>query len=138
MRNKTEKGISPFWDYIGIEEVFLEDGKAELRMEVTPQLLQRKGAVHGGAICSLLDASIGSAVRSTLEEGQHTATIEIKINFIRPAKAEVLIAKSYLVHRGKTTAVGQSEIFDQNGTLVAMATGTFMIPKDDRGGSKDA
>ncbi|WP_052948080.1 PaaI family thioesterase [Aneurinibacillus tyrosinisolvens] len=74
-------------------------------------------------------ADYGSAVRSVLTEEEISPTVELKINYIRPAKGEYLVAKSKLYHRGGSLAVGQAEIFDSNGDLVAMGTATFMILK---------
>lgn len=126
---KTEPGMSPFWDYIGMKEQIIEDGYAELRIDITPDLLQRRGTVHGGVLATLIDGAVGSAVRSVLSEEEISPTVELKINYLRPAKGEYLIAKSKLYHRGGTLAVGQAEIYDSNENLVAIGTATFMILK---------
>ena len=122
----------PFWDYIGMKEVQMGDGKSEVRLEIFPDLLQRRGHVHGGVIATLIDASIGSAVRSTLKENEVNATIELKTNYIRPGIGKLLVAKGTVAHRGATLAVGKSEIFDENGKLIAMGSATFMIMDRDR------
>ena len=124
---KTELGMSPFWDYIGMEEQLIEKGYAELRINITPNLYQRRGSVHGGVLATLIDGAVGSAVRSTLSEDQASATVELKINYFRPAKGDYLIAKAKLIQRGKTIAVGQAEIIDSDERVVAMGTATYMI-----------
>ena len=124
---KTELGMSPFWDYIGMEEQLIEKGYAELRINITPNLHQRRGSVHGGVLATLIDGAVGSAVRSTLSEDQASATVELKINYFRPAKGDYLIAKAKLIQRGKTIAVGQAEIIDSDERVVAMGTATYMI-----------
>jgi uncharacterized protein (TIGR00369 family) len=126
---KTEPGVSPFWDYIGMKEQIMEEGYAEVRLDITPNVLQRRGSVHGGVLASLIDASVGSAIRSMQSEEQAAATVDLKINYIRPAKGEYLIAKAKLVHRGGTLAVAQAEIFDSNEKLVAVGTATYIILK---------
>ncbi|WP_027415442.1 PaaI family thioesterase [Aneurinibacillus terranovensis] len=126
---KTEPGMSPFWDYVGMKEMKIEEGYAELRMDITPNLHQRRGSVHGGALATLIDGAIGSAVRSVLTEEEISPTVELKVNYIRPATGEYLTAKSKLYHRGGSLAVGQAEIYDSNGDLVAIGTATFMILK---------
>ncbi|WCK53259.1 PaaI family thioesterase [Aneurinibacillus sp. Ricciae_BoGa-3] len=124
---KTEPGMTPFWDYIGMKETKIEEAHAELRLDITPELHQRRGSVHGGVLATLIDGAVGSAVRSVLSEEEISPTVELKINYIRPAHGEYLVAKSKLYHRGKSLAFGQAEIFDSNGDLVAVGTGTFMI-----------
>jgi uncharacterized protein (TIGR00369 family) len=126
---KTKPGMSPFWDYIGMTEQIIEPGYAELHIPITSNLHQRRGVVHGGVLATLIDGAVGSAVRSTMSEEQASATVEMKINYVRPAKGDYLIAKAKLSHRGKTLAVGQAEIFDPDGNLVAMGTATYMILK---------
>lgn len=120
---------SPFWNYIKMSEILKENGKSEVRIEVFDDLLQRRGSVHGGVIATLIDASIGTAVRSLLKDGEGSATVEMKVNYIRPAKGAFLLGKGSISHRGGTLVVGQSEIFDDEGRLVAMGTGTFIIIK---------
>lgn len=126
---KTEPGTSPFWDYIGMTEEKIENGYAEVRINITRNLQQRRGAVHGGVLSSLVDAAAGSAIRSMLAEEQLSATVELKVNYLRPAKGEFMVAKAKLSHLGKTIAVGQAEVFDPKGILVAMGTATYMILK---------
>jgi uncharacterized protein (TIGR00369 family) len=131
---EEKKAVSPFWAYLGMKEQVMEHGSAEVRLDVFPDLLQRRGIVHGGVIATLIDASIGSAVRSTLGEDGATSTIELKTNYLRPAKGAYLIAKASLYHRGGTTAVGKSEVFDDAGNLIAVGTATFMLfEKQDSG-----
>lgn len=120
---------SPFWEFIGIKEHIAENGYAEVHLDIKPELLQRRGNVHGGVIASLVDASIGSAVRSTTGGDAGPATIELKLNYLRPAQGKHLVAKASLYHRGSTTAVGKSEVYDDKGQLIAVGTATFMMLK---------
>lgn len=124
---KTEPGMSPFWDYIGMKEQLIEDGYAEIRIDLTPDLHQRRGSAHGGVLASLIDGAVGSAVRSTLLAEQASTTVELKVNYYRPAKGDYLIAKAKMSHRGRTLAVGQAEVFNSEGKIVAMGTATYMI-----------
>ena len=124
---RTEPGMSPFWDYVGMKEVELENGHSVIRVEITENLLQRRGIVHGGMLATLIDAAVGSAVRSTLSDEQYSATVELKINYLKPATGIYLLATGKVVQRGKTLAVGTAEIVNDEGTLVAMGTGTFMV-----------
>ena len=124
---RTEPGMSPFWDYIGMQELEMGDEYARLQIGLAPELRNRNGEVPRGVMSILLDSAIGSAVRSTLEEEQSSATVELHIHFFEPATGPYLIAKSSLSHRGHTLAVGQAEVFDATGSLAAAATGTFII-----------
>lgn len=129
---------SPFWDFIGLKEQVAENGYAELHLDIKPELLQRMGNVHGGVIASLVDASIGSAVRSTTGGEPGPATIELKLNYLRPAQGTYLVAKASLYHRGSTTAVGKSEVFDDKGQLIAVGTATFILKLPSVAGGENA
>lgn len=122
--------MSAFWETIGMKEIELKEGRAEVQLTITPQLLQRRGSVHGGVLATLVDAAIGAAVRSTWGPHESSVTAEVKIHFLRPAVGSTLTAKSFLSHRGKTMAVGTAEVFDDRDRLVAMGTGTFIILKE--------
>ncbi|MGG0720286.1 PaaI family thioesterase [Robertmurraya massiliosenegalensis] len=124
---KSIKQQSPFWDYIKMQEVVSNNGYGEVEINISPQLLQRRGHVHGGVIATLVDASIGCAVRSLLKDGEISATVELKTNYIRPAITGKLIGKAEVVQRGKTIAVGETKVFNDEGKLIAMGVATFII-----------
>ncbi|MEH7587868.1 PaaI family thioesterase [Priestia megaterium] len=85
------------------------------------------GGLHGGVIATLIDAAVGSAVRSSLSEEENASTVELKVNYTRPGIGKYLVAKSTLSHRGKTLAVGEVKIEDSSGKLVALGSATYMI-----------
>ncbi|MEM1506285.1 PaaI family thioesterase [Domibacillus sp. 8LH] len=118
---------NPFRNLLKVKEINVSDGAAEVRIDLFPDLFNFSGNVHGGVLASLIDISIGSAVRSTLYENQRSSTVELKINYIKPANGAFLLAKSSLSHRGTTLVVGTSEIFNDQNQLVAIGTATFFI-----------
>lgn len=46
------------------------------------------GTVHGGLVCTLLDSAVGCAVQTTLPQGQGYTSLEIKVNYLRPVRAD--------------------------------------------------
>ena len=61
-----------------------------------------------------------------LKEGEHAVTIELKLNFIAPARDGELTARSAIKNRGGRIIVGDMEIFGADGTLIATGIGTYM------------
>ena len=60
-------------------------GEAEVAIDADPAIHgNQQGTVHGGLICELADAAIGTAHSTLMEEGDSFATVEFKINFFRP------------------------------------------------------
>jgi len=115
-----------FLEYIGGELMDLGDGYAQLAFEIQPHHTQHLGIVHGGAIATLADHSGWYAVISELDKGFTSVTIELKINYLKPAHGEHLVAEARVVNRTKRTAFTTIEIFAKN-TLVAFATATYSI-----------
>jgi len=119
---------NPFRDALGIEVLEAGHGRSVVRMPAGEMILNALGVVHGGALCALADSAIGTALRSALDPGDTLATIEIKLNFIAPARGET-VARAQAVHLGRTTAVADVEISDAGGTLVAKGLATFYVKR---------
>ena len=115
-----------FLGYIGGELMDLEEGFARLGFTIRPHHKQHLGAVHGGAIATLADHCGWYAVISQLERGFTSVTIELKINYLRPAAGERLIAEARVLNRTKRTAFTTIEIRVED-RLIAFATATYAI-----------
>ena len=115
-----------FLKFIGGEVLDLGDGYAQLGFDVEPHHKQHFGVVHGGAIATLADHCGWYAAISVLEPGFSAVTIELKINYLKPARDEVLKAEARVVNQSKRSIFVTIEVFSKD-TLVAYATGTFHI-----------
>ncbi len=89
--------------------------------------LSRAGLVHGGMIFSLLDAALGRTVMSHVGQGFSCPTVEMKINYFRPAAAGKLIAKGRVINKSKQLCYAEGEVVNEEGKLIARSTGTFFI-----------
>jgi acyl-CoA thioesterase len=114
-------------DLIGEEVVRRERGQTEVRIPIRPFVLNRSGVVHGGVICTLMDEAIGWAAYDSLGEGGHVVTTELKINFLTAATSGILTGHGRVVRQGKHLIVGEGDILDQEGRLLARGLGTWMI-----------
>ena len=85
--------------------------------------------VHGGVIAALADTATGIAF--SLHEGilVSSATVDLDIKFIKAAKTGTLIARPKVLRRGNRLGFVECEITDDNGILIAKASGTFAIMK---------
>lgn len=119
--------LHPFADMIGMEVADRGDGSCISRLTVAEHHMNPHGIVHGAVIYALADTGMGGALTSILDEGQICSTIEIKINYFRPAISGELVCDTSVVNRGSRTGVLQSSVKDGRGKLVAQALGTFMI-----------
>ena len=116
-----------FRDTLGIEIETRRDGEARLRFPARQEHLNDGGIVHGGAIATLADCAMGSALASTLEDEQ-PVTVEAKINYLEPAREGVLIAEGRIRRKGQRFTVLEAEVFQEaSGEHVAYSTATFTL-----------
>ncbi len=121
---------SPYFSLLSMEIKDLQWGSSILEIQLSEKHLQPFGFVHGGAIASILDAATFWAVFPQVENGMGLTTVEIKVNFLAPAQKGKLIAKGRCIRLGKTLALGDAEIRNHEGGLVAHGTATMMVMPD--------
>jgi len=118
--------LQPFSALIGAELHALTPGHAELHLPLTAQLKQQHGFAHGGVVSYMADNALTFAGGTALRVPVVTA--EFKINYVRPAIGERLVARAKAVHQGHSQAVCTCEVFAVIGSaekLVALAQGTI-------------
>lgn len=100
---------------------------AVLSVLLREELMQQNGFAHGGVVSYLADNALTFA--GGLALAGPVLTGEFKINYVRPAIGDVLVARASAIHAGRTQAVCQAEIFARKGDeekLVAVAQGTIV------------
>ena len=98
-----------------------------MKVMVTRGLTQDAGVAHGGVAASLIDSVVGLAVCTMLDRQELITTVEMKVNFIAPAKLGLLTATGKIIHKGKRIAVGDAEVRDSKKRLVAKGLVTYII-----------
>lgn len=81
-------------------------------------LMTRKAGMFDGAmIASLVDVSSGYAAVSHYDEDCYVVTVELKVNYLRPAIGDALVSKSYVIKGGAKISVIRTEIYtiEENG-----------------------
>jgi uncharacterized protein (TIGR00369 family) len=119
----------PFPAFLGIKIDQLEHGCARLSLPHRGEFTQGIGYLHGGAITALCDTSVAVAIFTMLDDDEKILTIELKVNFLAPADGNIY-ALARILHKGRKTAVGEVDVADTGGTLVAKALVTYYIYKD--------
>ena len=117
---------SAFSELLGCRLQRLDQGVAEVALSLEPQLRNRAGKLHGGAIFSLVDITMGLACSSAHGFDQQSATIECKINYIRAVEDGEVLCTSRVIHTGRRTLVVEADVY-QGERLVAKAQGTFAV-----------
>jgi uncharacterized protein (TIGR00369 family) len=122
---------APVGKLIGFRPTSIEHGKAVFELEAGPQHANPMGTLHGGVICDVADAAMGTAYASVLDEGESFTTLELKINFLRPFWSGKLLAIGRVVKSGKTIGLTECDVTDAEGRLVARAMSTCMTLRGD-------
>lgn len=118
---------SPFYRHLGMEVLEMGEGRAKLRLEVRDEHKNLYGIVHGGVLAALLDSTCSIAVGTLLGEGEAAVTLDQRINFISNVSGGVLYGEGKALHKGRYTGVGQGEVRDEEGNLVAAGMTTVFV-----------
>ncbi len=124
---------------LGMRLEAIGGGAAELSMDWHEDLVgdPRTGVIHGGAVSALLDTCCGAAVMSHPEAPAGTATIDLRIDYMRAATPRQRItARAEVYHITRTVAFLRATAHDEEAGLpVASATGAFTVERP-KGGAK--
>jgi uncharacterized protein (TIGR00369 family) len=122
----------PIAELIGFTMTSVEFGVSVFEFQATPRHANPMGTLHGGVLCDLADAAMGTAYFSTLAEGESFTTLELKINFLKPVWNSKLIATAKVVKGGKTVGLVECDIVDEKGSLVARVMSTCLTLRGDQ------
>jgi uncharacterized protein (TIGR00369 family) len=118
--------MQPFSKLLGAVLTRFDTEGTELRIPVRQELKQQNGFVHGGVLSYAADNALTYAGGAML--GTAVVTSEYKINYVRPAVGQEIIARASAMHAGKSQAVCRCDVFalnDGNEILCAVAQGTI-------------
>lgn len=115
---------------LGIEFVAIDGkrGTVEVKFEARPEFLNPAGNVQGGFLAAMLDDTMGPALVATLDDGEFAPTVNLNVQFHRPAKVGPLKGLGRVVLRGKEICQLTGELL-QNDKIVATASATAIIRK---------
>jgi 1,4-dihydroxy-2-naphthoyl-CoA hydrolase len=118
----------PFGETLGLEVVSAGPDEVQARLAWQERLCTAGGVLHGGALMALADGAGGYLAFLNLPEGAGgTATIESKTNFFRAVREGHVHARSRPLHRGRTTIVVETDLFDDAEKHVARVTQTQAV-----------
>jgi len=109
-----------------------EHGKVTFVGEPGEYLYNPIGVIHGGFAMTILDSAMGCAVQTTLAADEAYATLETKVNFVRPITLETgrVRCEGMVVHRGGKVATAEGRLVaEQTGKLLAHGTSTCLVIK---------
>src|SRR6266513_3394541 len=110
-----------------------EPGRVVLELVAGPQHRHGGGVVQGGVITQIADAAMGMSLATLQPDGVWNTTIELKINFVRPAIEGRLRAVGRVVEMRQTLLFSEADVLDEHDRLVARASSTCMPVPEGQG-----
>lgn len=103
----------PFNRVLGIQIVELGEGHATLSVDYRPELVgdPKRPALHGGVISALIDTSGGAAVWTTIGEHDRISTIDMRVDYLRPAPLERILATADVIRVGNRVGVATIRVY---------------------------
>ena len=111
----------------GLEIRFTADEACVVELELKDFMFNPQGTLHGGVIAFVLDISMGHLLNKVVGTGM---TLEMKTQYLRPAKAGRIRAEGRFLKKGKSINYLETRLFDAEGSLLAAANSTWqLLPK---------
>lgn len=105
----------------------VEKGQVKIACEFSNGLTQQHGFFHAGVATSIVDSACGYAALTMMPDDKEVLSVEFKINFISPAKTDMLIAIGKVLQSGKTLTVCEGFVYDsKEENLIAKMTATMI------------
>lgn len=127
----------PFNKLLGLQIVELREGRAVFAIDYRPELVGDpiRPALHGGVISALIDTCGGAAVWTALGENDRISTIDLRVDYLRPAPLTRIIAEADVLRVGGRVGVASIRVFSDGSPndIVAEGKGVYSIRRrDDR------
>lgn len=123
----------PFNRELGIHVVELDKGRAILGVPYKPSLIgdAQRPALHGGVISALADTCGGAAVWTAIGEGDRCSTIDLRVDYLRPARLETLHASAEVQRLGNRVGVTSIRLYhpERPSETVAEGKGVYSVKR---------
>lgn len=114
---------------LGLEVNYPDTETCVVEFEALDFMFNPQGTLHGGVIATVLDISMGHLLQKTIGPGM---TLEMKTQFLRPARAGRLRAEGRFLKKGKSINYLETRLSDAAGSLLAVANSTWqLLPRGD-------
>ncbi len=122
---------SPHARALGIETISIGPEGSVLRAAYKPELVgdPETGVIAGGVVTALLDHACGQAVHTALEQFMTIATLDLRIDYMRPAEpGKDLFARAHCYKATRSVAFVRAVAYDNDpDDPVAAAQAAFML-----------
>ncbi len=134
--------IRPFNKVLGLSADSMDIENACVRFNMREELLGNSvyGTLHGGVISAILDITGGFVVfldlfktikgtsqEKLMEQLTKVATIDMRVDYLRPGIGEEFTASGYILRTGRKVAVVRMELHNEENALIAVGTASYIV-----------
>jgi uncharacterized protein (TIGR00369 family) len=116
---------SRFSQLLDVKTIQYEKGEVVLQLTVDEHHKNAIQTVHGGVLATLIDNVIGATITSITN--LPSTTINLNIQYLKPAQAGILTVKANILHLGYRIITGEGIVTDQENNTIAKGAGTFKL-----------
>ncbi len=92
----------PLHKFLGVADISSDDGRGEIRIKVSEELVNPAGLFHGGVVYVLSDVCAYAGLLSLLEDSEEAVTHDLHVSVLRPAKlGDEVTFRPDVVKRGR-------------------------------------
>jgi len=130
----------PFNRFLGLRLEVVKPPEARLSFDMRPEFVGNplRGSLHGGVISAALDTVGGLVAFASLldraESGQenverlaNVGTIDLRVDYLRSGVGRSFVVTGQALRAGNKVAVVRMELHNEEGVLIAVGTGTYLI-----------
>jgi uncharacterized protein (TIGR00369 family) len=117
--------LIPFNRFLGVKLTAMRKGFARLEIPFRDELVgdPMRPALHGGVLSALGDAAGGAAVWASMDDDNaRISTIDLRIDYLRPARLTTLVAEAVVVRVGNRVGVADVRLFNEDTEADTVAT----------------
>ena len=115
----------PYYSTLGLKLQEIGNGKATFEIQISEELTQN-GMVHGGVIASLIDSCCACAAISLVYPNGYITTIDLQVEFLKPATKGMLNAKAKCIKAGKNIFFCKAKVWNGEGELISTGSSQLL------------
>lgn len=102
-------------------------GYSVVEIEIGNKHLNPLGGVHGGLYASAIDTAAYWAVYCELDEDMGFTSVDLKIDYLAPAKEDMLIVRGRSIKIGRTICLAEATVVNEQNKWIAHGTSKMMV-----------
>ena len=123
--------VLPIYRLLGLRLTALAPGRAEVRLQSSPQVVRPGGGVAGPVMFAMADVGLYAAIFTLRGILPMAVTSDLGLHFLRAARSPEIRCLTEITKAGRRMAYADARLLDRDGRLVARASGSY-APADGR------